>query len=164
MNHAGEITPLVALARPHVALVTTIAPVHIEHLGSLGGDRRRQGRDLLRPRAAAASPCSTATRRSSSGSPAPRARVGARVASFGAGAGCDARLIEVVALDGGSRVSARVRGRELDFGLGAPGRHMAENALGVLLACEALGADLADCGGGARRISRRQKGAARASR
>ena len=37
MNHAGEITPLVAMARPHVALVTTIAPVHIEHLGSLEG-------------------------------------------------------------------------------------------------------------------------------
>jgi len=37
MNHAGEITPLVAMARPDVALVTTIAPVHIEHLGSLEG-------------------------------------------------------------------------------------------------------------------------------
>ena len=35
MNHAGEITPLVAMVRPHVALITTIAPVHIEHLGSL---------------------------------------------------------------------------------------------------------------------------------
>ncbi len=35
MNHAGEITPLVRLVRPHVALVTTIAPVHIEYLGSL---------------------------------------------------------------------------------------------------------------------------------
>src|SRR5580698_11630518 len=35
MNHAGEITPLVGFVRPHVALVTTIAPVHIEHLGSI---------------------------------------------------------------------------------------------------------------------------------
>ena len=35
MNHAGEIAPLTRMARPHVALVTTIAPVHIEHLGSL---------------------------------------------------------------------------------------------------------------------------------
>ena len=35
MNHAGEITPLVAMVRPHVALVTTIAPVHIEYLGSI---------------------------------------------------------------------------------------------------------------------------------
>ena len=35
MNHAGEIAPLTRMARPHVALVTTIAPVHIEHLGSI---------------------------------------------------------------------------------------------------------------------------------
>src|ERR1700683_290095 len=35
MNHAGEILPLVAMVRPHVAMVTTIAPVHVEHLGSI---------------------------------------------------------------------------------------------------------------------------------
>jgi len=39
-------------------------------------------------------------------------------------------------------VRARVRGRALDFILGAPGLHMAENALGVLLASEALGVDV----------------------
>ena len=35
MNHAGEIAPLARMVRPHVALVTTIAPVHVEHLGSI---------------------------------------------------------------------------------------------------------------------------------
>ena len=35
MNHAGEIAPLARMVRPHVALITTIAPVHIEHLGSI---------------------------------------------------------------------------------------------------------------------------------
>lgn len=35
MNHAGEISALTALARPTVALITTIAPAHIENLGSL---------------------------------------------------------------------------------------------------------------------------------
>src|SRR5208282_2283226 len=35
MNHAGEIAPLSRLARPHVAIVTTIAPVHLEFFGSL---------------------------------------------------------------------------------------------------------------------------------
>ena len=35
MNHAGEITPLTALVRPHVAIVTTIAPVHLEFFGTL---------------------------------------------------------------------------------------------------------------------------------
>src|SRR4029077_20159044 len=36
MNHPGEIAPLSRLVRPHVALITTIAPVHLEFLGSLG--------------------------------------------------------------------------------------------------------------------------------
>jgi UDP-N-acetylmuramoyl-tripeptide--D-alanyl-D-alanine ligase len=35
MNHAGEITPLTRLVRPHVAIVTAIEPVHLEHLGSI---------------------------------------------------------------------------------------------------------------------------------
>ncbi|HEU4877571.1 MAG TPA: Mur ligase family protein, partial [Sphingomicrobium sp.] len=35
MNHAGEIAALTRLVRPHVALITTIAPAHIEHLGSI---------------------------------------------------------------------------------------------------------------------------------
>ena len=35
MNHAGEIEPLSRLARPHVAIITTIAPVHLEFFGSL---------------------------------------------------------------------------------------------------------------------------------
>ena len=35
MNHAGEITPLTKLVRPHVAIVTTVAPVHLEYFGSV---------------------------------------------------------------------------------------------------------------------------------
>ncbi len=35
MNHAGEISALTAMARPTVAVVSAIAPAHIENLGSL---------------------------------------------------------------------------------------------------------------------------------
>src|SRR5690606_30537052 len=34
MNHAGEILHLTRQVRPHVAVITTIAPAHIENLGS----------------------------------------------------------------------------------------------------------------------------------
>jgi len=35
MNHAGEIADLVSMVRPHVALITKIAPAHLENLGSM---------------------------------------------------------------------------------------------------------------------------------
>ncbi len=35
MNHAGEITPLTNMVRPHAAIITTVAPVHLEHFGSV---------------------------------------------------------------------------------------------------------------------------------
>lgn len=35
MNHAGEITPLVRLVKPHIAIITAIAPAHLENLGSM---------------------------------------------------------------------------------------------------------------------------------
>lgn len=35
MNHAGEMTALTAMVRPHIALITTIEPAHIEHFKSV---------------------------------------------------------------------------------------------------------------------------------
>ena len=35
MNHAGEITPLTSMVRPHVAIITTVEPVHLEHFASV---------------------------------------------------------------------------------------------------------------------------------
>ena len=35
MNHAGEIEPLTRLVRPHVAIVTTVEPVHLEFFRSV---------------------------------------------------------------------------------------------------------------------------------
>ena len=152
MNHAGEIAPLTRMARPHAALVTMIAPVHIEYLGSIeaiadakaeiflglepGGTAalNRDGPQFERLSKAATS-------------------CGARVLSFGRGADCDSRLIDVEATGGDSRVKARVLGHELTFELGAPGTHMAENALGALLSAGALGADLKSCAAALRGFS-----------
>ncbi len=144
MNHAGEIAPLTRMARPHAALVTTIAPVHVEYLGSIEAiaDAKAEIFLGLEPHGAAVlnrdAPQFERLKTAA-------AAHGARVFSFGRGADCDAQLLDVEAIDSGSRVKARVLGRELTFELGAPGGHMAENALGALLVAEALGADLETC-------------------
>ena len=51
MNHAGEIDLLTRLVRPHIAIITTVAPVHLGFFRSVEDDRRRQGGNL--PRAGA---------------------------------------------------------------------------------------------------------------
>ena len=141
MNHAGEIAPLTRMARPHVALVTMIAPVHIEHLGSLEAIADAKAEIVL-----GLEPHGTAILNRDAPQFERLAKAakahGARVLSFGRGEACDGRLLELASRDGGSRVKARVLGRDLTFELGAPGAHMAENALGALLAADALGADL----------------------
>ena len=152
MNHAGEIAPLTRMARPHAALVTTIAPVHIEHLGSIEAIADAKAEIFL-----GLEPHGTAVLNRDAPQFERLAKAalshGARVLSFGRGADCDAPLIGVEAIDGGSRVRTRVLGHELAFELGAPGVHMAENALGALLAAEALGADLDLCAAALRRFS-----------
>ncbi|NWG72808.1 MAG: UDP-N-acetylmuramoylalanyl-D-glutamyl-2, 6-diaminopimelate--D-alanyl-D-alanine ligase, partial [Parvularculaceae bacterium] len=37
MNHAGEITPLTRMVRPHVAIITNVLPVHLGHFASEKG-------------------------------------------------------------------------------------------------------------------------------
>jgi UDP-N-acetylmuramoyl-tripeptide--D-alanyl-D-alanine ligase len=152
MNHAGEIAPLTRMARPHVALVTTIAPVHIEHLGSIEAiaDAKAEIFLGLEPRGTAVLNRDAPQFERLKAAAAAR---GARVWSFGRGADCDAQLLEVEAIDGGSRVRARVLAHELAFELGAPGLHMAQDALGALLTAEALGADLGACAAALRRFS-----------
>ncbi len=152
MNHAGEIVPLTRMTRPDVALVTTIAPVHIEHLGSIEAiaDAKAEIFLGLEPHGTAVLNRDAPQFERLEKAAAVR---GARVLSFGRGVDCDGRLIDVEAIEGGSRVRTRVLGRELAFELGAPGVHMAENALSALLAAEALGADLDLCAAALRRFS-----------
>ena len=143
MNHAGEITPLVAMVRPHVAIVTNVSPVHLEFFPSVEAiaDAKAEIFSGLEPGGVAIvnrdSPhferLDAAARKSPAG----------LVATFGAHERADARLLEIVPAPTHSIIKARIVGRDITFRLGAPGRHLAENALAVLLAAHAVGADLA---------------------
>jgi UDP-N-acetylmuramoyl-tripeptide--D-alanyl-D-alanine ligase len=144
MNHAGEIAPLTRMARPHVALVTTIAPVHIEHLGSLEAIADAKAEVFLGLEPGGVAVLNRGAPQFDRLAAAARAQR-ATVRTFGSDETSDARLLGVVGTEAGSRVEARMLGRRLCFELGAPGAHMAENALGALLAAEALGADLEAC-------------------
>jgi UDP-N-acetylmuramoyl-tripeptide--D-alanyl-D-alanine ligase len=141
MNHPGEITPLVSLARPHVAVVTAIASAHMAFFKSLediahakaeifsgldGGiaiiNRDTEHFDLLATTALA---------------------TGAdRIISFGRSADADMRLIECLSDTTGNSVEASWHGKTLNFRVGQPGVHWAYNSLAVLTTVDALGGDM----------------------
>jgi UDP-N-acetylmuramoyl-tripeptide--D-alanyl-D-alanine ligase len=143
MNHAGEIAALAPLARPHVAIITTIEPVHLEFFGSLAAiaDAKAEIFSALEPGGAAVinrdNPQFARLR-----AHARDVGVG-RIVSFGEHARADARLIKSSLHPDCSTVKARILGTDLAYKVGAPGRHVVHNSLAVLAAATLVGADLA---------------------
>ncbi|WP_017965106.1 UDP-N-acetylmuramoylalanyl-D-glutamyl-2,6-diaminopimelate--D-alanyl-D-alanine ligase [Rhizobium leguminosarum] len=142
MNHPGEIRPLVAMIRPDVAIITTIAPAHLGNFTNIkeiaaakaeifeglepGGhvvlnrdndqfnflDRTAQSHGIE------------------------------HIHSFGQHAKAEFRLAEFNGSDENSTLWLTIGGETLEVALGAPGRHIAENALAALGVVRIVGADI----------------------
>lgn len=140
MNHPGEIAPLSRMARPHVALITTVAAAHLEAFGAIEGIAREKGAifEGLQPVGHAILPEDlpvTQILRDCAD------RAGAVVVGFGEHG--MARPLRIVPQGGALSCHARIMGDTLAFTLPTTGRHFAMNAVGVLAALAAAGADLA---------------------
>ena len=129
MRGAGEIRALAEIARPHIAVITAIAPVHLELLGSIENIARAKAEllEALPPGGIAIVPADA---------PALEPFIPA---------GLDVRRFEapeVEVRDGHAHV--RYDGREIEFSFAA--RHQAANAVAALTVCEALGVPAARTG------------------
>ena len=140
MNHPGEIAPLAVQSKPHVALVTTVAAVHLEAFDSVAGIAHEKAAifegldeggtaivnadvehaDILHD-------CAT--------------KVGAKVVEFGRHAS-DYALGDVMQSSNSVHAEATVAAKQITFDVESAGTHFAMNALGALAACAALGVDL----------------------
>ncbi len=142
MNHAGEITPLTRMVRPHAAIVTTVAPVHMAFFKNVAEIAEAKAEIFrgLEPGGTAivnldnAFYCLLAERAGENGA--------GQIIGFGKDAHAVARLIRLSADDGGSSIEADILGERLAYRIGAPGEHLAMNALAALAAVKALGGDL----------------------
>lgn len=146
MNHAGEIAPLAAPARPHVALITTIAPAHIENLGSLEAiaDEKAQIFTGLVEGGVAIIPADSEWAERMIGH---AKACGAKVVTFGRSRTADVRLLDAIpAAGGGSLVTADLGDRRICYTIAEPGEHWIVNSLGVMAAVRAAGGDLASAG------------------
>ncbi len=140
MNRPGEIAPLSRLARPHVAVVTTVAAAHLEAFDSIEGIAREKAAifDGLEPGGIAVFRGDLAVSPILAAAAASHA---ARSVTFGTGEADDYRLTEVAVTTDATVARAWHNGRPILFKVLTTGRHFAENALAVLAVAEALGAD-----------------------
>ena len=145
MNHAGEIRALTAQVRPHLAIVTAIAPAHIENLGSEEAIADAKGEifEGLEPDGVAIVPNDTSHRDRLVKA---ARRHADRIITFGGGDADVHAVHAVTASGGGSLISAALLERELTFTISQRGEHWVSNALAVLAAVEALGEDVAVAG------------------
>ena len=143
MNHAGEIDALVKMVRPHVAIITTVEPVHLEFFAGIEAiaDAKAEIFAGIEPGGAAILNRDNAqfarlSRRAK--------KLGiSRIVSFGANKKSEARLLDVSLHATCSAVHADILGQDVTYKFGVPGRHMAMNSLAVLAAAALVGADLA---------------------
>ncbi|MCX7566338.1 UDP-N-acetylmuramoyl-tripeptide--D-alanyl-D-alanine ligase [Sulfitobacter sp. F26169L] len=141
MNHPGEILPLTMLARPHAALITTVAAAHLEAFENIAGIAVEKASifDSLPIGGAAVYNADVETSAILAAKAHDKRLNGI---AFGEN-GFDWKLKELTIQGDTTVVQAEVNDKPLLFKLATPGRHFAMNGLGALAIVEAIGADLA---------------------
>lgn len=142
MNHAGEISPLVKLVRPDVAIITNVERAHTEFFASVKAvaDAKAEIFDGLVEGGTAVLNRDNAYFGRLAG--AAKARGIDKILSFGEDDSADARLIDLTLEASSSTVSVDICGRKIDCRIGVPGRHWVMNSLAVLAAVHVLDADV----------------------
>lgn len=151
MNHAGELAALTRLVRPHVAIVTTIAPAHIGHFSGEEAIADAKGEIFegleQMPCGAGGVAIIPADSPHYERLRAKAAQHAVKVVSFGHAAHADVRVLDAVAAPGGGTlVTADLGERRVCYTIAMPGDHWVVNSLAVMAAVQAVGADLGVAG------------------
>lgn len=138
MNAPGEIAPLARMARPHVAMITAIAPAHLEAFDSLAGIAEEKA-SIIKGLVSGGTAVLNADTDHADILTARATEAGAKVVQFGTNA---TQPLKTLTLQGGKTiVETEIDGQPILLKLNSAGRHFGMNALGVIAAAQALGAD-----------------------
>jgi UDP-N-acetylmuramoyl-tripeptide--D-alanyl-D-alanine ligase len=145
MNHAGELRGLSLLARPDIALITTVDAVHVENFSSLDSiaDAKAEVFEGLGEKGV------VILNRDDSWyaklSAAAKKRGCKNIVCFSETMKGDASLRECASSGQGSAIKAVVDGHKVSFSLASPGRHLVRNALAALLGAYAACGHAEEC-------------------
>jgi UDP-N-acetylmuramoyl-tripeptide--D-alanyl-D-alanine ligase len=143
MNHAGEITPLVGMVQPHVAIVTAVAASHLGHFRSLDeiADAKSEIFSGVVPGGHAVinrdSPYFDRLKSVAQGFGI------TSIIGFGRHPQAEVRLEGLALRPDCCCITVQMFEETVIYKLGMPGEHMALNSLAVLAAAKLVGADLA---------------------
>jgi UDP-N-acetylmuramoyl-tripeptide--D-alanyl-D-alanine ligase len=152
MNHAGEISPLSKMARPDVAIITTVEAVHLEFFKSVeeiahakaeifDGMGAQQGFEKSESKK-----CTAVLNYDNPYYKLLKERAKAagikKIVSFGDAKGADFRIKDYAEKNGKGRIVLDADGQKMEYKLGITGKHQAHNSAGVLAVVEAAGGDL----------------------
>jgi UDP-N-acetylmuramoyl-tripeptide--D-alanyl-D-alanine ligase len=142
MNHGGEIARLSPQVRPHVAAITMVAPVHIEHFDTEAGIADAKAEIFLGLDAGGTALIPGDNPHATRLIARARDRDGVRILTFGVGDSCDSRILNVVDGNGGRIVTADVLGQQISWAISEPGAHWVSNGLCALTLAHLAGGDL----------------------
>ena len=142
MNHAGEISTLSKMVAPHIGIITTVLPAHIENFDDETGIARAKGEIVD-----GMGPDGVLIINHDNPHFETLDKIGREaniktIYSFGEDEEADSYITSLKLASDGSKIKARVLGQDIKFKLSIPGKHIALNALAVLTAIKHMGLDI----------------------
>jgi UDP-N-acetylmuramoyl-tripeptide--D-alanyl-D-alanine ligase len=145
LHQPGDMAKLVALARPHIGIVTTIEATHLDYFASIEAVADAKA-DLFRNMATGGFVVLNRDNPHYGRLAAVAKAQGIKkILSFGQDSRADARLIDCAVTREGCAVNTKLSKYTVHYALGAPGKHMVANSLAALLTASAATGNIDAC-------------------
>jgi UDP-N-acetylmuramoyl-tripeptide--D-alanyl-D-alanine ligase len=141
MNHGGEISRLSPQVRPHIAAITMVAPVHIEHFADETGIADAKAEIFLGLDGGGIALIPGENRHAARLAARARDRDGIAILTFGMQPGFDAHIVAIEDMEQCRRVTADIMGQQLSWVIQEPGAHWVHNGLCALTLAVLAGGD-----------------------
>ncbi len=142
MNHANEITPLVKMVRPHIAIITNVAPVHLMYFSSVDEIAKAKAEIFDGLEAGGTAILNRDNQYFDYLADAARQAGAAKILSVGEHKDAMVRLVNCDLYRDKSRALVNLMGQSITYDIGAPGKHLVFNSLSVLAAVKEAGGNV----------------------